>query len=128
MNDARYFDWPEGLKKYIDTVRQGKGQSKKKYSARYICCLVADFHRTVLYGGLAMNPRHHLRLVFEAAPLAFVAEQAGGSGSDGRARLLDLVPSKLHEKLPVFLGSAEDIAELESYGDVRQEVNPGYNV
>ena len=69
VNDARYFDWPEGLRRYIDTVRQGKGRYPKKYSARYICSLVADFHRTLMYGGVAMNPRDHLRLVYEANPL-----------------------------------------------------------
>lgn len=47
MNDARYFDWPEGLRRYIDDIRQGKGQNPKQYSARYICSLVADFHRSV---------------------------------------------------------------------------------
>ncbi|KAK9845922.1 hypothetical protein WJX81_006049 [Elliptochloris bilobata] len=128
VNDARYFDWPAGLRRYIDDVRQGRGQSGKQYSARYICSLVADFHRTLLYGGLAMNPRSHLRLVYEANPLAFLVEQAGGRGSDGVRRILDLAPEKLHQRLPLFLGSQEDIAELESYGDVQQLKNPGYTV
>ncbi|KAL9264975.1 Fructose-1,6-bisphosphatase, chloroplastic-like protein [Drosera capensis] len=128
VNDARYFDWPEGLRKYIDTVRQGKGKYPKKYSARYICSLVADFHRTLLYGGVAMNPRDHLRLVYEAHPLSFLAEQAGGKGSDGRSRILSIQPVKLHQRLPLFLGSPDDIDELESYGDVQQKVNPGYEV
>lgn len=128
VNDARYFDWPEGLRKYIDTVRQGKGKYPKKYSARYICSLVADFHRTMLYGGVAMNPRDHLRLVYEANPLSFLAEQAGGKGSDGKSRILSIQPVKLHQRLPLFLGSTEDIDELESYGDVQQKVNPGYEV
>ncbi|KAK4424299.1 Fructose-1,6-bisphosphatase class 1 [Sesamum alatum] len=128
VNDARYFDWPEGLRKYIDTIRQGKGKHPKKYSARYICSLVADFHRTLLYGGIAMNPRDHLRLVYEANPLSFLAEQAGGKGSDGKARILSLQPVKLHQRLPLFLGSPDDIEELESYGDVQQKVNPGYDV
>lgn len=128
VNDARYFDWPEGLRKYIDTVRQGKGRYPKKYSARYICSLVADFHRTLLYGGVAMNPRDHLRLVYEANPLSFIAEQAGGKGSDGKSRILSIQPVKLHQRLPLFLGSPEDIEELESYGDVQQKVNPGYEV
>lgn len=128
VNDARYFDWPDGLRKYIDTVRQGKGKYPKKYSARYICSLVADFHRTLLYGGVAMNPRDHLRLVYEANPLSFLAEQAGGKGSDGRSRILSIQPVKLHQRLPLFLGSSEDIEELESYGDVQQKVNPGYEV
>ncbi|GLT97999.1 hypothetical protein SLE2022_155360 [Rubroshorea leprosula] len=128
VNDARYFDWPEGLRHYIDTVRQGKGKYPKKYSARYICSLVADFHRTLLYGGIAMNPRDHLRLVYEANPLSFLAEQAGGRGSDGKSRILSMQPVKLHQRLPLFLGSPEDIDELESYGDVQQKVNPGYEV
>ncbi|KAI4970012.1 hypothetical protein ZWY2020_000926 [Hordeum vulgare] len=128
VNDARYFDWPEGLKKYIDTIRQGNGQNPKKYSARYVCSLVADFHRTVIYGGVAMNPRDHLRLVYEANPLSFLAEQAGGRGSDGKTRILSIQPVKLHQRLPLFLGSMEDMLELESYGDVQQKVNPGYDV
>ncbi|KMT00869.1 hypothetical protein BVRB_9g221420 [Beta vulgaris subsp. vulgaris] len=128
VNDARYFDWPEGLRQYIDTVRQGKGKYPKKYSARYICSLVADFHRTLLYGGIAMNPRDHLRLVYEANPLSFVAEQAGGKGSDGKSRILSIQPSKLHQRLPLFLGSPEDIEELESFEDIQQKVNPGYEV
>ncbi|KAG5526105.1 hypothetical protein RHGRI_032411 [Rhododendron griersonianum] len=128
VNDARYFDWPDGLRRYIDTVRQGKGRYPKKYSARYICSLVADFHRTLMYGGVAMNPRDHLRLVYEANPLSFLVEQAGGRGSDGKRRILSLQPVKLHQRLPLFLGSLEDMEELESYGDVQQKVNPGYEV
>ncbi|KAK2983172.1 hypothetical protein RJ640_018517 [Escallonia rubra] len=128
VNDARYFDWPEGLRRYIDTVRQGKGKNPKKYSARYICSLVADFHRTLLYGGVTMNPRDHLRLVYEANPLSFLVEQAGGRGSDGKIRILSIQPVKLHQRLPLFLGSLEDMEELESYRDVQQKVNPGYEV
>ncbi|KAG9440216.1 hypothetical protein H6P81_020381 [Aristolochia fimbriata] len=128
VNDARYFDWPEGLRQYIDTVRQGKGQFPKKYSARYICSLVADLHRTLVYGGIAMNPRDHLRLVYEANPLSFLVEQAGGKGSDGKSRILSLQPVELHQRLPLFLGSVEDIEELESYGEIQQKVNPGYEV
>ncbi|KAK3016270.1 hypothetical protein RJ639_006101 [Escallonia herrerae] len=128
VNDARYFDWPEGLRRYIDTVRQGKGKNPKKYSARYICSLVADFHRTLLYGGVTMNPRDHLRLVYEANPLSFLVEQAGGRGSDGTIRILSIQPVKLHQRLPLFLGSLEDMEELETYGDVQQKVNPGYEV
>ncbi|XP_068656605.1 fructose-1,6-bisphosphatase, cytosolic [Aristolochia californica] len=128
VNDARYFDWPKGLKQYIDTVRQGKGQFQKKYSARYICSLVADLHRTFIYGGIAMNPRNHLRLVYEANPLSFLVQQAGGKASDGKSRILSLQPVELHQRLPLFLGSLEDMEELESYGEIQQKVNPGYDV
>lgn len=120
VNDARYFDWPKGLQQYIDTIRQGKGQNPKQYSARYICSLVGDFHRTLLYGGVCMNPRCHLRLVYEANPLALLCEQAGGIASDGKVDIRGITPSKLHQRLPLFLGSPEDMRELMSYEDVQQ--------
>lgn len=128
VNDARYFDWPSGLRKYIDTVRQGKGQTRKQYSARYICSLVADLHRTIMYGGIAMNPRSHLRLLYEANPLSYLVEQGGGKGTDGKRRILEINPIEIHQRLPLFLGSAADIAELVSYGDIQQQKNPGYVV
>nr|XP_009384163.2 PREDICTED: fructose-1,6-bisphosphatase, chloroplastic [Musa acuminata subsp. malaccensis] len=128
VNDARYFDWPDGLRRYIDTVRQGKGQFPKKYSARYVCSLVADFHRTLIYGGVVMNPRDHLRLVYEANPLSFLIEHAGGRGSDGKTRILSIQPVELHQRLPLFLGSVEDMHELESYDSIQQKINPGYDV
>jgi fructose-1,6-bisphosphatase I len=128
VNDARYFDWPSGLRKYIDTVRQGKGQTRKQYSARYICSLVADLHRTIMYGGIAMNPRSHLRLLYEANPLSFLVEQGGGKGTDGKRRILEINPIEIHQRLPLFLGSVADIDELVSYGDIQQQKNPGYTV
>lgn len=128
VNDARYFDWPSGLRKYIDTVRQGKGQTRKQYSARYICSLVADLHRTIMYGGIAMNPRSHLRLLYEANPLCFLVEQGGGKGTDGKRRILEINPIEIHQRLPLFLGSVADIDELVSYGDIQQQKNPGYTV
>ncbi|KAK7400986.1 hypothetical protein VNO78_12295 [Psophocarpus tetragonolobus] len=96
-----------GLRQYIDIVRQGKGRYPKKYSARYICSLVADLHRTLLYGGVAMNPRDHLRVVYETNPLSFIVEQAGGRGPDGKNRILSLQPVKLHQRLPLFMGSLD---------------------
>lgn len=120
LNEGRSSDWPDGLRQYISDIKDGKSAWGKRYSSRYVCSLVADVHRTILYGGWAGNPRSHLRLLYEAAPLAFVLEQAGGAGSDGMKRLLDIKPSTLHERLSCFLGSVDDIAELESYGDVQQ--------
>lgn len=121
LNEGRSADWPRGLFQYIDDVKNGRGRQRGvRYSSRYVCSLVADLHRTLLYGGWAGNPRSHLRLLFEAAPLAFILEQAGGAGSDGKEALLDVQPASTHHRLPVFLGSAEDIAELHSYGDIQQ--------
>lgn len=99
--------------RYIDDIRQGKGRSGKQYSARYVCSLVADFHRTLLYGGWCANPRAHLRLVYEANPLAMLAEQAGGAGSDGVRPILDIVPSKLHARSVIsFRVTAHYISRL----------------
>lgn len=123
LNDAREPDWPDGLKRWIYDAKRGLTPAKQKYSSRYVCSLCADFHRTLLHGGWAGNPRPHLRLLYEAAPLSFVIEAAGGKGSNGEASILDLVPRTLHDRVPLFLGSAADITDLENYGDVQQGGN-----
>lgn len=126
LNDARFDDWPDGLRSYISDVRNGRGESGKQYSARYVCSLVGDFHRTLHYGGWAGNPRPHLRVVFEAAPLAFIARAAGGRATDGVRDVLTKKPQTLHERTPLFLGSSEDIAELVARGDVQQDASKTY--
>ena len=128
LNDARFDDWPSGLQTYVTNVRNGRGQSGKQYSARYICSLVGDCHRPLIYGGWAGNPRPHLRVAFEAAPLAFVARAAGATATDGVVDALDIKPSALHQRSPLFLGSVEDIAELVAYGDVQQDASKSYSV
>lgn len=128
LNDARFDDWAPALQRYVSDVRAGRGASKKQYAARYVCSLVADLHRTLLYGGWAGNPRSHLRRVYEAAPLAAVTEAAGGAATDGVNRVLDVKPDALHARAPFFAGSADDIAELVSYGDVRQVGAKKYDV
>ncbi|HKJ02033.1 MAG TPA: hypothetical protein VJ997_06245, partial [Longimicrobiales bacterium] len=91
------------------------------FGSRYIGSLVADIHRTLLQGGLFMYPgdRHYpegkLRLLYEAAPMAMIVEQAGGRGSDGRTRLLDVRPTALHQRTPVYLGSAAFVEMAESF-------------
>eukprot|EP01036_Dinobryon_divergens_P022773 gene22773-31064_t len=126
LNEGRSSDWPSGLRQYIDDIKNGRSQWGQRYSSRYVCSLVADFHRTLLYGGWAGNPRSHLRLFYEAAPLAMIVEEAGGAATDGVGRLAEVVPTALHQKTPVFMGSAEDIAELLTYGDVQQKGNIKY--
>jgi len=120
LNEAREPDWPDGLKRWVSDAKR-KTNQQPPYSARYVCSLCADFHRTLLQGGWAGNPRPHLRLLYEAAPLAFVVEAAGGRGSDGVRDLLEIVPRGLHDRVPVFLGSRQEISDLvETYGDVQQ--------
>jgi len=120
LNDAREPDWPAGLRRWVHDAKRGQVPSGTKFSARYSCALVADVHRALLQGGWAGNPRPHLRLLYEAAPLAHIAEACGGRGSDGVRDLLDIVPTGLHDRVCVFIGSAGDVTELEEYGDVQQ--------
>ena len=101
----------------MDDAKTGSTPSATKFSSRYVCALVADAHRTLLRGGWAGNPRPHLRLLYEAFPLAHIVEACGGQASDGKVDILDLQPSGLHERTPLFLGSSEDVAELVSYGE-----------
>ncbi|KAG5183605.1 fructose-bisphosphatase [Tribonema minus] len=116
LNEAREGDWPPGLRRYIGDVKRGRGATGERYELVYICSLVADVHHVMLHGGLASNPRSHLRLVYEGNPMGFVVEQAGGKASTGVGPILEEVPQDVHQRIPTFLGSAGDIEELESYG------------
>jgi fructose-1,6-bisphosphatase I len=122
LNEAREPDWPMGLRRWVQDAKNGRlhHSGGTKYSSRYVCSLCADVHRTLLKGGWAGNPRPHLRLLYEAAPMAFLCQAAGGKGSDGTGNILDIVPETLHQRICVFLGSMEDINSIESYGDVQQ--------
>ncbi|HRQ85873.1 MAG TPA: class 1 fructose-bisphosphatase [Flavobacteriales bacterium] len=111
VNEGNYFDFPEQARNYIDACK------KKKMSARYIGSLVADFHRNLLKGGIYMypgttaKPEGKLRLVYEANPLAMLIEQAGGASTDGKQRMLDIKPGKLHQRTPLFIGSKAMVEE-----------------
>ena len=115
LNDARFADWPQGLQKYVAKVREGKGETKKKYSGLYVGSLVTDFHRTLKHGGWCGNPRPHLRTVYEANPLAFIARACGGAASDGSGATLNKTVSGVHDRAPLFIGSREDVEEVTSY-------------
>ena len=108
------------MRQWVSDAKRGQTTTGKTYSSRYVCSLCADLHRTLLAGGWAGNPRPHLRLLYEAAPLGFLIEAAGGRASDGRQGLLEIIPEGLHDRVCVFLGSKDDIEDLESYQDVQQ--------
>lgn len=121
FNEAYSPEWPMPLQKYIHDVKCGHSQSGKKYSSRYIGSLVGDIHRTLIYGGIFGYPANDkykegkLRLLHELAPMAFLVEQAGGKASTGYSRLLDVDPRSLNQHSPVYLGSNDDVVELEQY-------------
>jgi fructose-1,6-bisphosphatase I len=112
-NEGNYVNWSPQQRRLVDHLKGVDGQNKKPYSARYVGSMVADVHRTLLYGGLFMypgdvkNPQGKLRLLYEAAPMAMVIEQAGGRATDGTQRVLEILPTELHQKTPLYLGSPE---------------------
>jgi len=118
INEANYYDWDPALQTYIGNLKAGKGESGTKYSARYIGSMVGDIHRTLLYGGIfgypgdAKNPNGKLRLLYEGAPMSFLLEQAGGKSTTGSQRVMEISPQGVHQRVPVFLGSPDDIDEV----------------
>lgn len=116
VNEANRDSFPSPYPEYLDALR--RGSLGKKYGLRYIGSLVSDFHRTLLKGGVflypptADAPGGKLRLLYEANPIAFLAEQAGGIATDGKRRILDIVPKAVHERTPLVVGSR---AELELF-------------
>jgi len=113
--NSTYFHPP--VIKYLESIKFPSG-GKSPYSARYIGSMVADVHRTLLYGGIFGYPDDKksksgkLRLLYEAFPMAFLTEQAGGLATTGRKRILDIQPKDIHERCPVFLGSKEDVQDV----------------
>ena len=115
--------WSRGVQNYTEFL-QGRGGGVRGLSLRYIGTLVSDFHRNLLAGGVfyypadskdARIPQGKLRLLYEAAPLAFIAEQAGGGASNGRLPILDIQPASLHERTPLYIGSKELVDKVEEF-------------
>ncbi len=121
VNEGYYERWDENMKKFINYLKAEDKATGRPYKLRYVGTLVADFHRTLLYGGIFMypgdkkNPEGKLRLLYEAAPLAYVVEKAGGRASDGFRNILDIEPTSLHQRTPLFIGSEEDVKLAEKF-------------
>jgi len=114
VNDSYERLWDEDVRALMRRYRGLDGE-RKPMSVRYVGSLVADFHRNLLGGGVfaypanEKNPRGKLRLLYEANPLAFIVEQAGGKATDGAQRILDIDPTDLHQRSPLYIGSSSDI-------------------
>jgi fructose-1,6-bisphosphatase I len=115
VNEAYYHDFPEGIQQYLDWVKTSEAGG---YSLRYIGSLVADFHRTLIRGGIFLYPQMKsapqgkLRLLYEANPLAFLAEQAGGRAIDGAGAILRKQPAAMHERTPLIIGSRDEVEKV----------------
>ncbi len=120
-----YFDyWDEGVKNYIRWAKKVVPEDGRPMNSRYIGSLVADFHRNLLYGGIFLYPGDNkspsrrqgkLRLLYEANPMAFIVENAGGRASDGFRRILDIQPTDIHQRTPLIIGSEEDVKIAEEF-------------
>lgn len=120
-NEGNYHKWPGGTQKYFDYLKVKDKATGRPYSGRYSGCLVADVHRILLGGGIYLypgeldKPEGKLRLLYEANPLAWVVEQAGGKASTGTLRILDVEAKQLHQRVPLIIGSADDVLEAETF-------------
>ena len=121
INEGNYVSFASGLKQYIKWMQREDTDPQRPFSTRYIGSFVADFHRNLLKGGIyiypatAKSPNGKLRLMYEANPLAFLVEQAGGRASDGRGRIMEIKPAKLHERTPLYIGSEVMVRRAEAF-------------
>ena len=121
VNESYWHYWDEPTREIINYFKGMDNERGKPYSSRYIGSLVADFHRNLLYGGIFLypadcrdpkKPQGKLRLMCEASPLAFLIEQAGGMATDGLGDIMDIEPQELHQRVPLYIGSKEDVQKV----------------
>ncbi len=121
INEGNYNSFEPGLREYIKWMQALEPHDGRPYSTRYIGSFVSDFHRNLLKGGIYIypatekNPDGKLRLMYEANPLAFIVEQAGGRASDGHQRILERTPEALHQRTPLYIGSEEMVLRAERF-------------
>ncbi len=119
VNEGNYVHFPQGVKDYIKYCQ--REEEDRPYTSRYIGSLVSDFHRNMIKGGIyiypntSKNPDGKLRLLYECNPMAYIAEQAGGKASNGFQRILDIQPTKLHQRVPFFCGSKSMVEKAEEF-------------
>jgi fructose-1,6-bisphosphatase I len=115
VNESNFGRWDRGMQSAVRGLKGDVPDLMKPKNSRYIGSLVADFHRNLIAGGIFLypadtrNPQGKLRLLYEASPMAFIAEQAEGSATDGINRILDIIPHNLHQRTPLVIGSREDV-------------------
>ena len=119
VNHGNFFTYDEGVRKYINLCQNKNKNNGGPYTQRYIGSMVADVHRNLIKGGIFMypgttdRPKGKLRLLYECNPFAFIVEMAGGKATNGKQRILDVKPTELHQRMPLFIGSKSMMEELE---------------
>lgn len=120
-DEGSYNFWEPALKKYVKYCQEIDAATNRPYKARYVGAMAADVHRTLLQGGIFMYPdstrypNGKLRLMYECNPLGFIIEQAGGMATNGKKRILEIIPSSLHECTPIYIGSPKNVETLLSF-------------
>lgn len=123
VNHGNFFQYEEGVKNYITACQKKDKTNGGPYTQRYIGSMVSDVHRNLIKGGIFMypgitdRPEGKLRLLYECNPFAFIVAVAGGKATDGKQRILDVMPTELHQRTPMFIGSKQMMEELETYLD-----------
>lgn len=121
VNHGNFFQYEEPVRNYINACQKKDKSNGGPYTQRYIGSMVADVHRNLIKGGIFMypgttdKPKGKLRLMYESNPFAFIVEVAGGKATDGKQRILDIIPTELHQRTPLFIGSKKMMEELESF-------------
>jgi len=121
INQGNFVHFPHGVKEYIKYCQDLDSATNRPYTLRYIGSLVADFHRNLIKGGVYIypstykSPNGKLRLLYECNPLAFIAEQAGSKATDGFRRILEIDPTDIHQRVPLFIGSTDMVEKAEDY-------------
>lgn len=124
INASNARHWEPPVKRYIDELLAGRtGPRGKDFNTRWVASMVADVHRILTRGGVFMYPRDarepdkpgKLRIMYEANPMSFLIEQAGGASTNGRQRIMEIQPTQLHERVAVFLGSKEEVERVTAY-------------
>jgi fructose-1,6-bisphosphatase I len=120
VNHGNFFQYSDGVRKYINVCQNKTKDSGGPYTQRYIGSMVADVHRNLIKGGIFMypattdKPKGKLRLLYESNPFAFITEVAGGKATNGIIPILDIVPKELHQRTALFVGSKKMMEEMEA--------------
>jgi fructose-1,6-bisphosphatase I len=121
VNEGYYFKWAKNIQEYLKYLKTPNEEGTKPYTLRYVATAAADIHRVITYGGIYMyppTPRYtegKIRLSYEANPLAMIVEQAGGKAVTGKGRIMDITPHSIHQRVPIYMGSPDDVDDLESF-------------
>lgn len=121
VNEGNYIKFPQGVKDYIKYCQVEDAATSRPFTSRYIGSMAADIHRNLIKGGIFLyptsssHPNGKLRLMYECNPMAFIVEQAGGKATDGRGRIMEILPEHLHQRTPIFIGSTEMVNKVEEF-------------